>query len=101
LLKTCFDVLTTFNTKFKVNDEEEKYQVFFCNACEYFCGLQFTQVDWLIHSSYVTCTKITKTNDKMIGLSLNSKHQTKEPKQEHKKKHEVYKKKIIHIFLLW
>jgi hypothetical protein len=28
----------------------------------------------LIHTSYVTCTKITKTNDKRIGLSLNPKH---------------------------
>jgi len=28
----------------------------------------------LIHTSYVTCTKITKKNDKRIELSLNPKH---------------------------
>jgi hypothetical protein len=31
----------------------------------------------------VTCMKITKTNDKRIGLNLNSKHKTKGSKQEH------------------
>jgi hypothetical protein len=30
--------MATFNTKVKINDEEEKYQVLFCNACEYFNG---------------------------------------------------------------
>jgi hypothetical protein len=31
--------MATFNTKVKVDDEEKKYQVLFCNACEYLCGL--------------------------------------------------------------
>jgi hypothetical protein len=29
-------------------------------------------------------TKITKMDDKRIGLKLNSKHETKKPRQKHK-----------------
>jgi hypothetical protein len=41
--------------------------------------------------------KITKINEKRIGLNLNPKHEIKEPKQKHKcynKKHKVCKTKI-------
>jgi hypothetical protein len=41
--------------------------------------------------------KITKINEKRIGLNLNPKHENKEPKQKHKcynKKHEMCKTKI-------
>jgi hypothetical protein len=31
-------------------------------------------------TQYVTCTKITKTNDKRIGLNLNPKYETKGPR---------------------
>jgi hypothetical protein len=33
---------------------------------------------------FVTCTKIVKIDEKMIGLNLNPKHKTKEPRQEYK-----------------
>jgi hypothetical protein len=32
----------------------------------------------------VTSTKITKIDDESIDLSLNPKHETKKPRQEHK-----------------
>jgi len=38
----------------------------------------------LVNVLDVTNTKIMKTNNKKIGLSLNSKHETKEPKLKHK-----------------
>ncbi len=47
--------------------------------------------------SCVTNKKIIKMDDKMIGLSLNSKHKTKQPKQKHKSVQDQSTKKL----LLW
>jgi len=47
--------------------------------------------------------KITKINEKRIGLNLNPKHEIKEPKQKHKcynKKHKACKTKIQKKFIV-
>jgi hypothetical protein len=60
--------MATFNTKVKVNDEEKIYQVSFAMHVNIYVVCRLHK---LIQTSYVTCTKIPKTNDKMIGINLN------------------------------